>query len=700
MKTPGENGDNQIPEHLSEEPVSSEDCIDSQADLTTTEEPNLHKKAPFVLKPPEHQEHTSSDELLITKVVNTMHSAFKKLFNSSIDRKKLTTFIKSDPFTDHPNTNPGYTFADTASTKEILEQIRDREIVYPKITKSLREGFLDPTLAYYNAATWRTVCENTAYASTQNDSKILNTCIPKVLDLLIPEKKSVNIELAGLGLGTGKKQYEIIKQLINAGHHVSLHEIDSSDSILSDGLSSMTQEILEKDILPLVNSAKLKKNNPWYGLIELIKEYNLSFSEHPQYWVKKVDEILLTAMNGSWQKDWLTDWVTQWLEAKNIVLTENNSEFQSAFDAVILKIIEAKSEFVTIQTNDGAIEIPVKYPPDLLKHIITRMLSVHREGSAGKAFIYKLDNNLKLPLEYTVDVKTFDKIEDETIGQSDYSLSLHLGSTICNLFPDSKEMELFHKTLRPPQVPEGLMNQHLSLEEEKQIQSPYVLIGFQTSKYSKNDPEFKKEKQEFEKSYNTAASINFVTTPLKKTGIIYSIDNKVQYFKDIGEIKTVYNEDQRHPDWYKIEHRLEHTKTVDIQIIGTDSKIKKYTNDKTILFVSYKPKIEQMERRFNEEGLQVVTKYYPNEENSKDIHFLVRKMTEFEIKEFNKMNPDNQIISYNKKRLKKEAREIRIRKPKQVNLELAKRVTNSTIKNQTPGTTKKWVNEKLNFLDL
>ncbi|MBU1445677.1 L-histidine N(alpha)-methyltransferase, partial [Patescibacteria group bacterium] len=420
-----------------------------------------------------------------TFLLETMNT----LFDNIIQSQDAEDFIaRSQEIIKKKDEREHINLSKIVSTKDLIKEIRNRNIVCPKIVASLKSGFLDPTLAYYQGDLWSSVCESPNYTSLRDGLKILDSSMDGILEI-ITTKKNSHIDLVDLGIGNGQKAYAVIKKMIEAGHQVSFRGVDSSDEVLIDGMSKIAQKIIENDILPYTNSPELKEDNPWYDLIKLIEKYNLSFSTNTRYWVKKVDEILLNSISKTWTEDWLRHWLSSWLENERITLAEPHAVVVSRI------MLQEKEKFVTaMDTHKKQIEIPVKYPPELFKHVITRMLGLHKSDPKGREFIFELDNNTKLPFQYKLSATTFDELEPGVLKQTD-SLFLYLGSTICNTFPDSKEIANLKRILKTPQTPKHLMNKSIdSLEEEKELRSPYGLISFQISNYSINDPRFEAEK--------------------------------------------------------------------------------------------------------------------------------------------------------------------------------------------------------------
>ncbi|MBU1446581.1 hypothetical protein KKD70_04965, partial [Patescibacteria group bacterium] len=131
-----------------------------------------------------------------------------------------------------------------------------------------------------------------------------------------------------------------------------------------------------------------------------------------------------------------------------------------------------------------------------------------------------------------------------------------------------------------------------------------------------------------------------------------------EYLDEVSITNTLYQEDKEHPEWYRIAHILEFTKDVVIRVLGKQEEvIFEPAESELILSVSYKPTVDQMERRLNEEHIKVVSKVYQDDKDPRHVQFQVREMTAFEKKEFDKKLRQKG----NKRHNKKHSREIKTR---------------------------------------
>jgi uncharacterized SAM-dependent methyltransferase len=537
-----------------------------------------------------------------------------------------------------------------------FDQMTDVEMIIPETIMSIQQNRLAPPLLYHDEEPWEAVCEyskeNKTYTALNTGLEILHNAIPNIVDILAP-KKDQKINYIDLGTGTGEKTSAICRLLNKSGYPVNLKAVDSSYKILRSSLSNIASDILKEEILNK-KTEDIDGNNPWYELIKFVNEANATFSTNARYWVGKVNKIIKNSIKPGWEKEWLTTWLNNWLNTQNLILEEE-------FEDVLQKIIDANGNFVTIKCQGNVdIKIPVKYPPDLLKHVMTRMLSIHKGSGQGRELIDRLDNDVNLPLKYAPFANKFDDLPQDFIGENPLSnptLITDLGCRICNTHPTEDTLDLYSNLLPQPLVPDELKNSSIdTLEDEQQIKTPYILVGFQASHTEKGDPKFEEEKNKIEAGYNQDVFLNFVTAPLKRPGIIdYNNGN----LNNVGFVKTAYEDDPQYPNWYRIAHKFIFTEDAKITVKGKRTAIlNKQKGDSILLHISYKPKVDQMKKMFNEAGFQVVADYFDNDEKPGYAKFLIRKMTKYELVEFNDKNSQ-----LNAKSKSKNVRELKFIRP-------------------------------------
>jgi len=519
-----------------------------------------------------------------------------------------------------------------------FDYMTDLRIVIPETIMSIHKNRLAPPLLYHNEEPWEAVCEyskeNKTYTALNTGLEILRKSMKNIVEILAA-KKGDTINYIDLGTGTGDKTGEICSLLNTQGYFVDLKAVDSSYKILRSSLSSIASNILQNEVLNQ-NINHIQQDHPWFDLIKLIHETNARFSTNAQYWVGKVNHIIKNAIKENWETDWLKDWLSAWLDRENLILEDD-------FADIVKRIINAKGNFITANFKEiGEKEIPVKYPPDLLKHVITRMLSIHKGSEKGRQFIEKLDNEIDLPLKYAPFADKFTELPENFVDSKNLdepTLITDLGCRICNTHPTEDTLALYKKLLPTPHVPDDLKHKSIEiLKDEQRIKTPYLLVGFQTSHTQEGDAGFAEEKRNIEAGYNQPVFLDFVTAPLKRPGVIdYNNGN----LNSVGNIHTTYENDPAYPDWYRIAHKFIFTKDTEITVQGLNQIVlQKKQGDSILLHISYKPKVSQLRDLFNANGFQVVAEYFDNDEKPGYAKFLIRKMTEYELTKFAEENPN------------------------------------------------------------
>lgn len=371
-------------------------------------------------------------------------------------------------------------------TTDKLDMVREKERGFQKelmkiLSKSYENGELDYRALYARPELWFTVVNSPNYISLRKGLGILKQNLPEIIEIACGDKEKA--KLFDMGVGGGQKGEEIIKNFVEAGKKIDYVAVDSVPFMLNDGTVTIVRDLLH-GIIEKAGTSEAEKS-AWKPLLELVDANNLTYSQ--------------------------------------------NQALHRVLDRIFYKFADTTRDVSKTDYNPAF---------DYTKHLIARMLSLHKGRKSQKGIMDKLDN-MQLPLEV---IPKFASIED--IDKSEFLprkneavVSFDLGCRVCNQNP-SKTIPGCLKYLNEP-IPPKDINGPIPLEREKEVEATYAVIGFQPSHFDSSHPNFTKEAQSIKEGYKSDEFLEFLTNPFRLECSKYYVNGKEFDFIELFETPVI-----------------------------------------------------------------------------------------------------------------------------------------------------------------
>ncbi|MFC1599646.1 hypothetical protein ACFL3T_01295 [Patescibacteria group bacterium] len=470
--------------------------------------------------------------------------------------------------------------------------------------RALQTGKQETHALYYDKEKWRAVSEDEEYRKRQLELTIILENLQLILEICgHPGAKDVNV--CELGPGDGTKSNKIRKALHELGISFTHHHYDASPAMLLDTLIKPVVDIATNAV-NTARKGRAREDHPFKELVEFIIRTKVRIPQYQNNALQKI-EIMLHRMIAPDVRD-------------------DDPEYDK-----IMKV------------RNG----------DFFKFCLARMFSLHSASNAKE--IKSLDEEVKLPYKFVPHHKRFDQIDPEEIAADEDTATIifHQGNEICNSHPSEPIEKLYHDILlNDPVVPEEIEDPD---ERERLTQATYAVVGFQIGKFDepgRHNGELQKEARRILKGYDIPPFNEFVSH------LFTDEDGTFVKFVDGGgrrikpenciEVKAEFTEDPDNPGFYGTVHTLRFTRKVNAVVdrIGSGLQVvEKNKGDEILLLPSYKPTIDQMIQLFEEKHIKVIKILTQDMDDPTHAVFVVRKMSQEEIDQYEAKEHDGEIPS-------------------------------------------------------
>lgn len=459
-------------------------------------------------------------------------------------------------------------------------------------SKALRTGKLESLALYYDGEKWLRVSSDKEYRKRQLELAIIIDNLPEII-ALCEHQGAKETHVVELGPGDGKKTKEIYSRLIEKLKKMNLHLVDASPDMLVRTLVQLLNEI-KNNAYFISTRSRSREDHPYKQFIDLLRKYKLKPSDDPKLPWDKVEIIMHSKISPDDDPRYTPTPLEQKLKKG-----------------------------------------------DLLKFCLARLFALHRTENSD--IITDLDDNVQLPLKITPHWQTFNNVDSSlfTADETHSSIIFHQGNEICNAHPSEPIAELYDKKLlNKPIVPEGVED-----PKEEEIIANRAVVGFQLGKFDdpgRRNGELSKEAAKILAGYDIPNFNDFVSHMFFDPNIVQysdSLDRNIAPENCI-EVVADFMEDPDNPGYYGTVHKLRFTRKVNATITRGDTveTIEKSNGDEILLLASYKPTINQMHQLFAEKHIKPVRIFTNAKKDPTHAVFLVRKMTDAEIKEYEETN--------------------------------------------------------------